>query len=143
MLLSANKAKHCYTEGVVLASRIEALFRAVPPSLYLALGMTEKEEKAQRRALMNEYGISELGGAKRVAGRWMNCGGSFARGGSRETLSSGVGRRNGGFNGTLTLFVASARGILWFHHWLSRLITSSADGIRVFLLRSCRLMRYR
>ncbi|MDR8241402.1 conjugative transfer ATPase, partial [Acinetobacter baumannii] len=31
MLLSANKAKHCYTEGVVLASRIEALFRAVPP----------------------------------------------------------------------------------------------------------------
>ncbi len=67
MLLSANKAKHCYTEGVVLASRIEALFRAVPPSLYLALGMTEKEEKAQRRALMNEYGISELGAAKRVA----------------------------------------------------------------------------
>ncbi|MFS4715139.1 hypothetical protein ACL65Z_27735, partial [Klebsiella pneumoniae] len=54
-------------EGVVLASRIEALFRAVPPSLYLALGMTEKEEKAQRRALMNEYGISELGAAKRVA----------------------------------------------------------------------------
>ncbi|WP_260457232.1 hypothetical protein, partial [Klebsiella pneumoniae] len=37
------------------------------PSLYLALGMTEKEEKAQRRALMNEYGISELGAAKRVA----------------------------------------------------------------------------
>ncbi|MFW8303760.1 hypothetical protein, partial [Klebsiella pneumoniae] len=53
--------------GCVLASRIEALFRAVPPSLYLALGMTEKEEKAQRRALMNEYGISELGAAKRVA----------------------------------------------------------------------------
>ncbi len=51
----------------MLASRIEALFRAVPPSLYLALGMTEKEEKAQRRALMNEYGISELGAAKRVA----------------------------------------------------------------------------
>ncbi len=51
----------------MLASRIEALFRAVPPSLYLALGMTEKEEKAQRRALMNEYGISELGAAKRAA----------------------------------------------------------------------------
>ncbi|MDX7522011.1 conjugative transfer ATPase, partial [Klebsiella pneumoniae] len=67
ILLSANKEKHCYTEGVVLASRSEALFRAVPPSLYLALGMTEIEEKAQRRALMNEYGISELGSAKRVS----------------------------------------------------------------------------
>lgn len=79
MLLSANKAKHCYTEGVVLASRIEALFRAVPPSLYLALGMTEKEEKAQRRALMNEYGISELGAAKRVARQMDELRGSFAR----------------------------------------------------------------
>ncbi len=78
MLLSANKAKHCYTEGVVLASRIEALFRAVPPSLYLALGMTEKEEKAQRRALMNEYGISELG--PRSGARQMDeLRGSFAR----------------------------------------------------------------
>lgn len=45
LLLSATKMPRCYTEGVVLASRIEALFRAVPPSLYLALGMTEKEEK--------------------------------------------------------------------------------------------------
>lgn len=67
MLLSATKTPRCYTEGVVLASRIEALFRAVPPSLYLALGMTEKDEKAARRALMVEYGISELDAAKRVA----------------------------------------------------------------------------
>ncbi|MGQ8629840.1 hypothetical protein ACUTHP_28005, partial [Klebsiella pneumoniae] len=58
-----------YTEGVVLASRIEALFRAVPPSLYLALGMTEKEEKAERKALMVEHGISELEAAKRIAVR--------------------------------------------------------------------------
>lgn len=67
MLLSANKAKNCYTEGVVLASRIEALFRAVPPSLYLALGMTEKEEKAERRVLMTEHGITELAAARLVA----------------------------------------------------------------------------
>ncbi|TLI97490.1 conjugative transfer ATPase [Escherichia sp. E4385] len=67
MLLSATKTPRCYTEGVVLASRIEALFRAVPPSLYLALGMTEKDEKAARRALMVEYGISELDAAKRIA----------------------------------------------------------------------------
>ncbi|MGE4989568.1 conjugative transfer ATPase [Yersinia enterocolitica] len=67
MLLSATKAQHCYTEGVVLANRIEALFRAVPPSLFLALGMTEKEEKAARKALMTEHGISELEAAKLVA----------------------------------------------------------------------------
>lgn len=67
MLLSATKTPRCYTEGVVLASRIEALFRAVPPSLYLALGMTEKEEKAARRELMIKHGSSELEAAKRVA----------------------------------------------------------------------------
>lgn len=67
MLLSSTKTPRCYTEGVVLASRIEALFRAVPPSLYLALGMTEKEEKAARRELMVKHGISELEAAKMVA----------------------------------------------------------------------------
>ena len=67
MLLSATKTPRCYTEGVVLASRIEALFRAVPPSLYLALGMTEKEEKAARRAIMQAQGVSELAAAKQIA----------------------------------------------------------------------------
>ncbi|EKP2118858.1 conjugative transfer ATPase [Salmonella enterica] len=67
VLLSARKLSGCYTEGVVLAKRIEALFRAVPPSLYLALGMTEKEEKAERRALMREYHCSELDAAKLIA----------------------------------------------------------------------------
>jgi len=67
MLLSATKLPRCYTEGVVLAKRVEALFRAVPPSLYLALGMTEKEEKAERRALMNEYHCTELEAAFHVA----------------------------------------------------------------------------
>lgn len=67
VLLSARKLSGCYTEGVVLAKRIEALFRAVPPSLYLALGMTEKEEKAERRVLMREHHCSELEAAKRIA----------------------------------------------------------------------------
>lgn len=67
MLLSATKTPRCYTEGVVLAGRIEALFRAVPPSLYLALGMTEKEEKAARRAIMQEQGVPELAAAKQIA----------------------------------------------------------------------------
>lgn len=67
MLISATKVPRCYTEGVVLATRIEALFRAVPPSLYLALGMTEKDEKAARKNLMDEFKISELDAAKMVA----------------------------------------------------------------------------
>ncbi|WP_034949217.1 conjugative transfer ATPase [Erwinia oleae] len=67
VLLSASKLSGCYTEGVVLSKKLEALFRAVPPSLYLALGMTEKEEKAERRALMLEFGCSELEAARRVA----------------------------------------------------------------------------
>ncbi|WP_447870095.1 conjugative transfer ATPase [Serratia fonticola] len=67
VLLSASKLSGCYTEGVVLSKKLEALFRAVPPSLYLALGMTEKEEKAERRALMDEFGCSELEAARKVA----------------------------------------------------------------------------
>ncbi|CAI1818472.1 Type IV secretory pathway, VirB4 components [Serratia proteamaculans] len=67
VLLSASKLSGCYTEGVVLSKKLEALFRAVPPSLYLALGMTEKEEKAERRALMQEFGCSELEAAHKVA----------------------------------------------------------------------------
>lgn len=65
MLASARKGAKkngipCYTEGVVLARNWNALFRSVPPSLYLALGMTEKDEKAQRRELMKTHQCSEL-----------------------------------------------------------------------------------
>lgn len=67
VLESASKLSGCYTEGVVLSKKLEALFRAVPPSLYLALGMTEKEEKADRRRLMNEHHCSELDAAFLVA----------------------------------------------------------------------------
>lgn len=67
MLLSAKKADKKYTEGVVLATNMEALFRVVPPSLFLALGMTEKHEKAQRKQLMMEHNCSELDAALMVA----------------------------------------------------------------------------
>ncbi len=67
VLLSASKLSGCYTEGVVLSKKLEALFRVVSPSLYLALGMTEKTEKAERRASMQEFGCSELEAARRVA----------------------------------------------------------------------------
>ncbi|MDI1148010.1 conjugative transfer ATPase, partial [Escherichia coli] len=67
VLLSAGKLSGCYTEGVVLAKKVEALFRVVPPSIYLALGMTEKEEKAERRVLMKAHQCSELEAAFHVA----------------------------------------------------------------------------
>ncbi|EIW4464894.1 conjugative transfer ATPase [Salmonella enterica] len=67
ILRSASKLSRCYTEGVVLSKKVEALFRVVLPSLYLALGMTEKEEKAERQRLMREYQCSELDAAIRVA----------------------------------------------------------------------------
>ncbi|HAT6801805.1 TPA: conjugative transfer ATPase [Citrobacter freundii] len=63
LLLSASKSPDKYTEGVVLSDKVEALFRVVPPGLYLALGMTEKHEKARRAELMCEHGISELDAA--------------------------------------------------------------------------------
>lgn len=69
MLLSATKLPRKYTEGVILSRKVQALFRAVPPSLYLALGMTEKEEKAERRAIMNEFKCTELEAVYHVARR--------------------------------------------------------------------------
>lgn len=69
LLLSATKAPGKYTEGVVLSPRVEALFRVVSPALWLALGMTEKHEKAERMRIMREFGCSELEAAMRVAER--------------------------------------------------------------------------
>ena len=67
MLLSASKAYRQYTEGVVLAKNMDVLFRSVPPSLVLALAMTEKYEKAERHKLMADGNISEVEAAKCVA----------------------------------------------------------------------------
>lgn len=41
LMLSARKESGKYTESVLLSKSMEVLFRAVPPSLYLALAMTE------------------------------------------------------------------------------------------------------
>ncbi len=67
LMLSASKEAGKFTEGVILSKSMELLFRAVPPSLYLALAMTEPEEKAERYQLMQQYGISELDAAFKVA----------------------------------------------------------------------------
>ena len=69
LLLSARKEPGLYTEGVVLSDTVEALFRHVPPPLYLALAMTEKDEKAERQRLMTEHKITEVAAAIKVAER--------------------------------------------------------------------------
>jgi hypothetical protein len=67
MLLAARKEPGLYTEGVILSAKLESLFRVVTPSLFLALAMTEKDEKVVRRRLMEEHGISEVEAAEWVA----------------------------------------------------------------------------
>ncbi|WP_300731770.1 conjugative transfer ATPase [Pseudomonas sp.] len=67
MMLSARKESGKFTEGVVLSKSLEMLFRAVPPSLFLALAMTEPEEKKQRYDLMQATGCNELDAAINVA----------------------------------------------------------------------------
>ena len=69
LLLSARKEPGKYVEGVVLADKVEALFRNVPPPLSLALAMTEKHEKAERAAIMREKNCSELEAAYVIAER--------------------------------------------------------------------------
>ncbi len=67
LMLSARKEGGKFTEGVILSKSMEVLFRAVPPSLYLALAQTEPEEKAERYQLMQQYGCTELEAAFKVA----------------------------------------------------------------------------
>lgn len=67
LMLSARKEAGKFTEGVILSKSMEVLFRAVPPSLYLALAQTEPEEKAERFQLMQQFGIGELDAAFKLA----------------------------------------------------------------------------
>ena len=67
LLLSAKKEPGKYVEGVVLSDEMETLFRNVPPALSLALAMSEKHEKAARRAIMIEEECSEYEAACKVA----------------------------------------------------------------------------
>lgn len=60
MLLAAHKEPGKYTEGVIIADKIQALFRNVPPPIALALAMTEKHEKRERAAIMEEKNCTEL-----------------------------------------------------------------------------------
>jgi conjugative transfer ATPase len=67
MVLAAKKEPGKYTEGVLLSSIGNWLFRNVPPALCLALAQTEQHEKAHRQRLMARHGCSELEAAHWVA----------------------------------------------------------------------------
>lgn len=60
MLQAARKDPGKYTEGVVLADTLQCLFRNIPPPLALALAMTEKHEKQQRKQIMIKKNCSEF-----------------------------------------------------------------------------------
>lgn len=66
LMLSAKKEPKKYTEGVVLSENMEALFRNVPPSIFLSLAGTEKDEKTERAKYMKKYGIPEVEAAEYV-----------------------------------------------------------------------------
>ncbi|MBS0417967.1 MAG: conjugative transfer ATPase [Proteobacteria bacterium] len=69
LLLSARKQSGDYAEGVILSRSMEVLVRIVSASLYLALAMTETEEKNERFELMQQQGLSELDAALEMANR--------------------------------------------------------------------------
>jgi conjugative transfer ATPase len=69
MIESARKEPTKYTEGVILSTEQQVLFRNVPPPLALAFAMTEGHEKAERRRIMKAHGCTELEAAFHVARR--------------------------------------------------------------------------
>lgn len=70
MLLSARKEPGKFIEGVLLSDTCQTKFRSVPPALALALPMTEKHEKAERREIVRRKGLAEeLDAAYEVARR--------------------------------------------------------------------------
>ena len=67
LLASCRKEHRKYVEGCLFGAKKELLFRSVPPSIFLALSQTDKEEKAARYELMRDFGISELEAALHIA----------------------------------------------------------------------------
>lgn len=64
---SVRKENGKFVEGVILCNRFKGLFRNIPPRLSLALAMTEKNEKAQRRLIMEQYRCTEVEAASKIA----------------------------------------------------------------------------
>ena len=56
LIRDIDSHKGLYAEAVFLGSRVQGLFRVLPPRYLLALSMTEKDEKSERDALEKKYG---------------------------------------------------------------------------------------
>ena len=67
MLLSSKKVPGQYSEGVLLSSNYQGLFRNIPPKIFLSLAMTEQSEKFQRNQLMRMHDCSEVEAAIMMA----------------------------------------------------------------------------
>lgn len=68
LLESAHKMRGKYTEGVVMGKTVEpSLFRNVPPGFALAIAMSDPDEKAVRKELMDKMGITELDAVMEIA----------------------------------------------------------------------------
>ena len=68
LILSARKEDGKFTEGALITDREAALVRIVSMSIALAMGQTEKHEKALRAKLMREHGLPcELDAAEMIA----------------------------------------------------------------------------
>ena len=68
LIRQARIEKPNFSEGTMLSERFGCgLIRFIPPSLVLALAQTDRDEKNARKRLMDQYGISELDAAYRIA----------------------------------------------------------------------------
>ncbi|EHM50247.1 hypothetical protein HMPREF9080_02875 [Cardiobacterium valvarum F0432] len=68
LIRQAKIEKPNFSEGTMLSERFGCgLIRFIPPSLVLALAQTDRDEKNARKRLMDQYGISELEAAYRIA----------------------------------------------------------------------------
>lgn len=64
LILNIKKYAGLYSEGVLLSSKYQGLFRNIPPRFALAMAMTEQSEKAERQKIMDEHQVSEFDAAK-------------------------------------------------------------------------------
>lgn len=69
---SVRKEAKKYVEGVILCNRFKGIFRNIPPRLALALAMTEKIEKAERRQIMEQEKCTEVEAALKIAQQMMS-----------------------------------------------------------------------
>lgn len=59
MMTATRKLDRCYTEGVLVSKKHRIMFRISPPSLMLAVAMTDTSEKAERKLMMQELGTDD------------------------------------------------------------------------------------